>query len=80
MPEEERRFEKTIEKIRRTGLPGPTTLDVRQLVAGDGTQCDGCGEAISLREDLHQVNVRGVLTLRFHDVCYSAWSTYKPDD
>lgn len=75
MPDQ-RRFDKTVEKMRRSGLPA-ATHDPRQMTVGDGTPCDGCGETIDPREQLHAVNVRGVLALRFHAECYSAWSTFK---
>jgi hypothetical protein len=76
MPDE-RRFDKTIEKMRRGLLPA-ATHDPRQITVGDGSPCDGCGETIDPREQLHGVNVRGVLALRFHEPCYAAWSTFKP--
>lgn len=71
-----RRSEKTVDKVRRGGLP-TATHDPRQLSVGDGTPCDGCGETVEPSEQLLSVSVRGVLTLRFHETCYAAWSSVK---
>ena len=50
-----RRVEKTCDKIRRGGLPGPG--EHTQLVgSGDGRPCDGCGEAISPSETVCTVS------------------------
>jgi hypothetical protein len=75
MPDQ-RRFEKTVEKMRRGALPA-ATHDPRQLSLGDGTRCDGCDETVEPSEGLVSVSVRGVLTLRFHEACYAAWSSFK---
>jgi hypothetical protein len=75
MPQQ-RRYEKTIDKARSGALPA-ATHDAREIVMGDGTPCDGCSETIEPRDQLYRVNVRGVLALRFHDICYNAWSTFK---
>jgi hypothetical protein len=74
MPEQ-RRFEKTLDKMRGGGLPAPTH-DPRQLNPGDGSPCDGCEETIEPSEGLLTVSIRGVLTLRFHEACYIAWSSF----
>lgn len=66
------RARKTEHKIRRGELPAPTT-DAPTLTIGDGSQCDGCGDTIEPREQCSELNVRGVLFLRFHTDCYSAW-------
>lgn len=76
MPEQ-RRFEKTVAKTRRGGLPAPTH-DPPELMIGDGTQCDGCEETIAPTDQLRRVSVRGVFALRFHDSCYTAWASFKP--
>jgi hypothetical protein len=66
------RARKTEEKTRRGGLPAPT-MDYPKAAIGDGSPCDGCGETIDPRERSNQVNVRGVLLLRFHVDCYVTW-------
>jgi hypothetical protein len=76
MPDQ-RRFEKTLEKTHLGGLPAPTH-DPRQLSLGDGSRCDGCGETVKVGEGLVTVGIHGiVLTLRFHETCYAAWSTFQ---
>lgn len=70
------RFDKTIEKCRRGELPAPTH-DPSALTIGDGTPCDGCGDTVDPRDQLRRVTVRGVLSLRFHAICFSAWSSFK---
>ena len=70
------RAEITTEKIRGGGLSAPTPHR-RKIVLGDGTGCDGCGQIIKPTERLHSVRIGDVLTLRLHDVCYIAWTTYR---
>ena len=71
-----RRAEKTLDKLRRGGLPAPTehTLLVGQ---GDGRPCDGCGETIQPSEIASTVSVRRALDWRFHEGCYEAWLTFR---
>jgi hypothetical protein len=75
MPDQ-RRFEKTIEKTRLGGLPAPTD-DAREVSLGDGTPCNGCGETVEPSEGSINIGVCGMLTLRFHEACYTAWTTFK---
>jgi hypothetical protein len=76
MPEQER-FERTVDKIRRGGLPTKTD-DLVDFIPGTGTACDGCGDVITVDETLYRVSMRGVVQLCFHHECYVAWSTYRP--
>lgn len=75
MPDQSR-FEKTIENIRTGGLPRPTADRVRDLAAGNGLPCNGCGAGVEVSEDCVHVTIAGVLRLRFHEECYSAWVGY----
>lgn len=76
MPDQ-RRADKTIDKMRRGGLPSPTEHR-RKIGPGDATPCDGCTESIESTDRMHSVRVRGVLDLRFHDPCYNAWASFTP--
>ena len=67
-----RRQRKTEDKVQQGGLPGPTT-DLPRVTLGDGQSCDGCSETVQPTDQTYEVHVRGVLTLRFHPDCYSAW-------
>ena len=69
------RIDKTRDKMRRGGLPSPTD-DVLVIRLSRGNCCSGCDELIEIGEDEHFINVRRVVMLRFHDVCYNAWATY----
>jgi hypothetical protein len=71
-----RRDEKTTLKTRLGGLPAPTH-DSPTKGLGDGTSCDGCGETIVPTDPMLSVDVRGVLSLHFHDSCYEAWMRFK---
>ena len=73
MPARER-VEKTLDKMRRGGLPAPTA-DKPSIETGSGNRCSGCDETIEPTEMLYAVRV--VVPLRFHDVCYNAWATFK---
>ena len=42
-----------------------------------GNRCMGCGEIIEIADEEYFLNLRGIALLRFHDVCYSAWVTFK---
>lgn len=77
MPDQ-RRFEKTLDKMRERGLPAPTHSP-RQFSVGDGSSCDGCGEPVAPTEGLLTVTILGALSLRFHEACYAAWSTFKEE-
>jgi hypothetical protein len=77
MPDQ-RRFEKTLDKMRSGGLPA-ATHSPRHFRLGDGSPCDGCGETVEPRDGLLSVSVRS-LRLSFHEACYAAWSTFKDED
>lgn len=75
----QRRFEKTLDRMRSGRLPAPTD-NTRHLSLGDGSPCDGCDETIELGDGLLTVDVLEALSLRFHEPCYTAWSTFKEED
>ena len=75
MPEQER-FERTVDKTRRGGLPAHAH-NTAEFLPGSGTACDGCADLIGMDEKLYRVSLRGVMRLSFHHECYVAWSTYK---
>jgi hypothetical protein len=70
------RFERTIEKMRRGELPRPAD-DVREISAGADEPCSGCGELITHAEPLHKVTVRGLVSMRFHEICFTAWESFR---
>jgi hypothetical protein len=43
---------------------------------GAGDLCSGCGDVIARAEAQVGVDVRGALTLAFHEECYRAWSSF----
>jgi hypothetical protein len=43
-----------------------------------GNICSGCSDIIARTKTEVDVDVRGALTLAFHEECYRAWSTF-PD-
>lgn len=72
------RAAKTRDKMKRGGLPAPfRARPWRGRGAGD--TCNGCGDPIARTETEVDIDVRGVLTLAFHEGCYRAWSTF-PDE
>jgi len=73
----QQRAQFTTQKIRRGGLPEPTDVRAREITAGTGLLCDGCGETIHPNENLHRVHVRGFVELRLHGECYSAYVAFK---
>jgi hypothetical protein len=73
---EKKRIEKTINKTRLGGLPAPTRA-AADFHLGNGKACDGCGDIITTRETLYRVDLRGIVQLRFHHECYTAWNSYK---
>lgn len=75
MPDD-RRVGKTLEKMRRGGLPAPTP-HTRLVALGDGRPCDGCSETIHPTEVLCTVSVHRALDWRFHEACYEAWAAFK---
>jgi signal transduction histidine kinase/AmiR/NasT family two-component response regulator len=70
------RADKTLDKMRRGGLPAPTE-HTRKIAVGDGRSCHGCTEPIEPTEALHDIHARGILDLRFHETCYVAWVTFE---
>jgi signal transduction histidine kinase/CheY-like chemotaxis protein len=70
------RSDKTLDKMRRGGLPTPTE-HIREIAVGDGRPCHGCTEAIEPTESLQDIRARGILDLRFHETCYMAWATFE---
>lgn len=69
------RADKTLDKMRRGGLPAPAP-HTTQLGVGVGSPCHGCTETIEPTEKQYDVRVREILDLRFHDSCYTAWVTF----
>ena len=61
--------------VRRGERPSPRQ-DLVSIATGEETTCDGCGEAIRRTEEFFDVRVRGLVGLRFHHECYSAWIAY----
>lgn len=70
------RIERTLNKTRSGGLPKPTD-DMPSIETGNGNRCSGCSETIEPAEQLYFVHVHRVALLRFHDVCYNAWVTFR---
>jgi hypothetical protein len=71
------RAEKTRDKMKRGGLPAPFAARPWRGT-GVGDTCSGCGDLIMRTDTEVDVDVRGALTLTFHDECYRAWATF-PD-
>ena len=71
------RADKTRDKMRRGGLPAPFPAKPWRG-NGSGDICSGCGDVIARAEAQVDVDVRGALTLAFHDECYRAWASF-PD-
>jgi len=69
------RIEKTRDKMRRGGLPGQRS-DRPAVEAGNGRRCDGCSEPMTQLERMAIVELYDVPLLRFHEECYTAWSTF----
>jgi len=70
------RIDKTIDKMRRGGLPAPTR-DRPAFESGNGRQCAGCNETITQIERMAVVVVYGIALYRFHEDCYTAWATFE---
>ena len=71
------RAEKTRDKMRRGGLPAPfATRPWRGT--GSGDPCSGCADVVTRSDVQVVIDVRGALTLAFHDECYQAWCSF-PD-
>ena len=71
----EERVAKTIDKMRRGGLPAPTNHN-RLIGQGDGRPCDGCGETIHQTETRYSVSTHQTFDWRFHAECYAAWARF----
>ena len=71
------RAEKTRDKMRRGGLPAPFPARPWRG-GGSGHVCSGCGDVVARTEIQVDIDVRGALTLNFHEACYDAWSRF-PD-
>ena len=69
------RIEKTLERMRRGELPVPTT-DRPSIETGTYRFCDGCRDPITPLERMSVVVIFQVAVLRFHDECYTAWSSF----
>ena len=69
------RTDKTRDKMKRGGLPAP--FPARPWRGnGSGEPCNGCGDVIARTETEVDVDVRGALTLAFHEECYRAWVSF----
>jgi hypothetical protein len=69
------RAEKTRDKMKRGGLPAPFPAKPWRG-RGVGEPCSGCGDVIERDEIEIDVDVRGALTLAFHEECYRAWVSF----
>ena len=69
------RADKTRDKTRRGGLPAPTS-DRPAIESGNGQRCAGCSEPITQLENMAVVVIYSVALYRFHEECYTAWSTF----
>jgi hypothetical protein len=69
-----RRSWRTIEKILAGALPGCTNDGVA-IESGNRRRCDGCGDLLHEIDRMLVVLISGAARLRFHDGCYSVWTT-----
>ena len=69
---------KTTEKIRRRELPKAMSHSSLIEEAYGTNRCAGCDEIICASEREYLVNLRDIVLLRFHDVCYNAWVIFRP--
>lgn len=69
------RADKTRDKMKRGGLPAPFPAKPWRG-PGAGDTCSGCGDVIVRSETEVDVDVRGALTLTFHEACYQAWAAF----
>ena len=61
--------------MKRGGLPAP--FPTRPWRGdGSGGNCSGCGDVIARTDTQIDVDVRGALTLSFHEECFRAWSSF----
>ena len=68
-------MDKTVDKIRRGGLPAPTE-HIRVVALGDGRPCDGCCDTVHPTETEWTIRLAG-LAWRLHEECYAAWSSVR---
>jgi hypothetical protein len=71
------RIDKTLDKMRRGGLPLAPTDTRATVESGNGRKCDGCSEPMYQIDRMYVAVVLDVTVLRFHDVCYQAWASFK---
>ena len=71
------RAEKTIDKICGRRLPGCTN-NAAVIESGNYSRCDGCGDLMHRIDRMRVVMIDLGRLLRFHEGCYSVWSTLKP--
>jgi len=69
------RADKTIDKMRRGGLPAPTK-HTGLVGRGDRRPCDGCSETIHPSETQWVVTLQQTFQWRFHEECYDAWVSF----
>ena len=69
------RIDKTRDKMKRGGLPAPFPGRPWRG-SGSDEPCSGCGDAIARTETQIDIDVRGALTLAFHEECYRAWASF----
>jgi hypothetical protein len=69
------RAEKTRDKMHRGGLPAPFPAKPWRG-SGAGDVCSGCSDLIARTDVEIDIDVRGAMTLSFHEECYRAWATF----
>jgi hypothetical protein len=72
----EGRVAKTVEKLRRGGLP-VSSGERAAVESGNGQRCDGCGELIPHLVRMFVVVIPAVAIMRLHDDCYEAWAAFR---
>jgi hypothetical protein len=73
---EDPRAQRTLDKMRRGGLPAPTK-HTQRIGAGDGAPCDGCGQPIRATDACVRISIHRALDWTFHEGCYEAWATFR---
>jgi hypothetical protein len=76
MPDEQLRAALTVQKARRGRLPLATPNRFHEIAGGYAQACNGCGETIEPIDVCHRVTLAGLVSMRFHAICYTAWSTF----
>jgi hypothetical protein len=77
MPDEELRAALTVQRARRGRLPLATPNRFHEIAAGCALACNGCGETIQPTDVCHRVTLAGLVSMRFHGICYRAWATFE---